>query len=588
MGDMEHPLGPDEEQYEGPDGGHEAEFEPLPEVELDPGLGRSTKAYVAFAFAAADLLLETAYDGRILFAIGAAMSLVGRPARLLTESKLEEIIRVGDRPRLASAMKRMAAGSRVRHVLLQVETPEGHEIPVALCGYKHPDKAGRLLMVLTHSGTLATGLHRKRDGGLLDKDGLESLAETVMKENPDGQGENYHLTLLDIPQITELRTALGAEGSAKFIDRFTEELQRCSLGGEGAADFGENKYGIIHGDDIQPEEIENRIVALTRSLAGGVLDIVPQSASFALDSEGVSVEEATHALIYTINRFTADGGGSLDDLALAAKSQLSNTVTKMREVRDLIGNGDFDLHFQPIVDLWNNAVHHFEGLVRFSAGDSPYGTVTFAEDVGMAGELDLAILTRAIAFMRDGPGSERGLKFAINLSGRSLSNANIAARLLHLIHSASDLRGRLMFELTESAAIHDLQVVNAVIQEIRSRGHLVGLDDFGAGAAAFHYLRALEVDHVKIDGSYVREAVETGKSLPFLRAISQLCRELKIATIAEHIENQETANLLRLYNVRYGQGYYFGKPMRPQSSTKAGWTMPNTAWRNDVLYFTPK
>ena len=93
MGDMEHPLGPDEEQYEGPDGGHEAEFEPLPEVELDPGLGRSTKAYVAFAFAAADLLLETAYDGRILFAIGAAMSLVGRPARLLTESKLEEIIR---------------------------------------------------------------------------------------------------------------------------------------------------------------------------------------------------------------------------------------------------------------------------------------------------------------------------------------------------------------------------------------------------------------------------------------------------------------------------------------------------------------
>ena len=581
---MEHPSGPEDVGLDEPEIDSEIEAE----IEADPGLNRSTKAYVAFAFAAADLLLETTHDGRILFAIGAAMSLVGRPARLLTESTLAEIIREGDRPRVGSALKRMAAGSRVRHVLLQVETPNGQEIPVALCGYKHPDKPGRLLLVLTHSGTLATGLHRKRDGGLLDKDGLESLAETVMKENPDGQGENYQLTLLDIPQITELRSALGTEGSAKFIDRFTEELQRCSLGGEGAADFGENKYGIIHTDEISADDIQSRIIELTRTLAGGVLDLAPKSASIALDNGDVSVEEATNALIYTINRFTASGGGSLDDLARSAKSELSVTVSKMREVKELIGSGDFDLHFQPIVDLWNNAVHHFEGLVRFAGGESPYGTVTFAEDVGMAGELDLAILTRAIAFMRDGAGSEKGLKFAINLSGRSLSNAAIAARLLHLIHAASDLRGRLMFELTESAAIHDLHVVNAVIQEIRSRGHLVGLDDFGAGSVAFHYLRALEVDHVKIDGSYVREAVETGKSLPFLRAISQLCRELKIATIAEHIENQETANLLRLYNVRYGQGYYFGKPMRPQTSSRAGWTMPNTAWRNDVLYFAPR
>lgn len=555
----------------------------------ETSLGRSSRSYVAFAFAAADLLLETSDDGGILFAIGAAMSLLGRPARLLTHENLGDLVREGDRPRLKNALKRMAAGARVRHVLLQVETPENRGTPVSLCGYRHPEQGGRLLLVLTHGGTLSSNLHRRQDGGLLDKVGLESLAETVMKENPDGQGENYHLTLLDIPQITELRGALGAEGSARFIDRFTEELQNCSLGGEAAADFGENKYGIIHGDEIAPEDIEKRIVELTRSLAGGILSAAPKSASFALDSEGVSVEEATHALIYTINRFTADGGGSLDDLARSAKTQLSTTVSKMREVKELIGSGDFDLHYQPIVDLWNNAVHHFEGLVRFGDGESPYGTVTFAEDVGMAGELDLAILTRAIAFMRDGPGVEKGLKFAINLSGRSLSNAAIAARLLHLIHSAADLRGRLMFELTESAAIHDLPAVNAVIQEIRSRGHLVGLDDFGAGSAAFHYLRALEVDHVKIDGSYVREAVDSGKSLPFLRAISQLCRELKIATIAEHIENSETANLLRLYNVRYGQGYYFGKPMRPQGfGGKEGWAMPNTVWRNDVLYFQPK
>lgn len=556
----------------------------------DSGLGRSSRDYVSFAFAAADLLVEASDEGRILFAIGAAMSLLGRPARLLSKKMLTEIVRSGDHARLSNALKRVASGARVRHVLLQAETPDGHAIPVALSGYKHPDRPDRMLLVMTHSGTLSTGLRRRRDGGLLDKDGLENLAGMVMKENPDGQGENFHLTLLDIPQITELRSVLGTESSAKFINRFTEELQRCSLGGESAADLGENRYGIIHAENISAKEIESRIIDLTRSLSSGGLEVVPKTASVSLDAGSVSVEEAINALIYVVNRFAADGGGSLEDFASSAKLRLSSTVQKIRQVKEMIGEGSFDLYCQPIVDLWNNAVHHFEGLVRFAGkeSESPYDTVCFAEDIGLAGELDLSILSRAISFMRDGPGARKEVKLSVNLSGRSLSNAAIAARLLHLLHTASDLRGRLIFELTESAAVQDLQVVNAVIQEIRSRGYLVGLDDFGAGSAAFHYLRALEVDHVKIDGSYVSDAMETGKSLPFLRAISQLCRELKVATVAEHIESQEAANLLRLYNVRYGQGYYFSKPIRPENASRASWTLPNTVWRNDLLYFSLK
>ncbi|OIQ97114.1 putative membrane protein YjcC [mine drainage metagenome] len=551
-----------------------------------PDLPRSAKTYVAFAFASADLLLETTLDGQILFAIGAAMSLVGRPARLLPQDRLEALIRPADRARLANALRRMAAGKRVRHVLLSALTPNGAEAPVSVSGYLHPDRAETLLLALAHSGTLAGTLPRRPDG-LLNKDGLERMARTVLRENPDGAGEAVQLTLLDIPEIADLRQSLGTEGSARFIGRFTEQLQECSLGGESAADFGQNRYGVIHGEDVSAEEIQTKIIDLAQSLTGGKLNLTPQSASIPLGGDDISVEEATNALLYTLNRFTADGGGSLADLAKSAGSRLSPTVARMREVRAMIERGDFDLHFQPIVDLWNSAVHHFEALVRFGNDQSPYGTVTFAEDLGLVGELDLAILGRAIAFMRQGPGADANLKFAVNLSGRSLSNAAIAARLMRMILEASDLKGRLMFEVTESAAIQDLQVVNGVIQEIRGHGNLVGLDDFGAGAAAFHYLRALKVDHVKIDGSYVREAVETGASLPFLRAIAHLCRELKIATIAEHIESQETANLLRLYNVRYGQGYYFGKAMKPQGQGLAAWQTGHIQRRNDVLFFCP-
>ncbi|WP_245651032.1 EAL domain-containing protein [Paramagnetospirillum marisnigri] len=558
-------------------------------MDLQPGakLGQPQEAYVAFAFAAADLLMEVAHDGRIIFAIGASMSLVGRPARLLATMTLQDLIRSEDQSRAINALTRMANGERVRHTLLHVSLPEGGAVPVALSGYPHPDHEGRLLLVLTHSGTIMSPTVRRDGEGLLGREGFEALAGNLVKESAKEADDAYRMTLLDLPELADLRTKVGTEATTEFINRFTEYLRQCSVGGDAAANLGESKYGVIHGPEVTSTDIEDTISTLAHSLMG--TDLHPTAASVQFDTTGISSQEATSALIYTLNRFSQDSGATIQELSTIAKPSLSATVSKMREVKQTIGSGDFQLYFQPIVDLWSNAVHHFECLVRFGdAGASPYNTVVFAEDTGLVGELDMAILGRTIEFMRQGPGAEPSLRFAVNLSGRTISSSSMAARLLHLIIGAADLRGRLLFELTESASIADLAAANAVIQEIRGRGHPVGIDDFGSGAAAFHYLRGLKVDHVKIDGSYVREAAGKGESLPFLRAITQLCRELKIATVAEHVEDEATANLLRVYNVRYGQGYYFGKPMRPSDrhpGTKAPWVTPVTQWRNGLLFF---
>jgi PAS domain S-box-containing protein len=550
-------------------------------------LGKPQEAYVAFAFAAADLLMETDHSGRIIFAVGASMSLVGRPARLLATMTVPELIRQEDVTRARNALRRMAKGERVRHTLLHVAMPDGETVPVALSGYPHPDHEGRLLLVLTHSGTIMTPTVKRTEEGLLGREGFEALAGGLIKESSKDSDDSYRMTLLNLPELASLRTKVGAEATAGFIARFTDYLRKCSVGGESAADLGDSKYGLVHGADISSQDIEAAISGLARSVLGA--EIHPDAATVSFDGGEISPHEATSALIYTLNRFTQDGSATIQELSAMAKPTLSLTVSKMREIKQTIGRGDFQLYFQPIIDLWSGAVHHFECLVRFGdSGASPYNTVVFAEDTGLVGELDCAILARAIAFMREGPGAEPSLRFAVNLSGRSLSSSSVAARLVQMISGASDLRGRLLFELTESAAISDIVAANAVIQEIRGRGHPVGIDDFGSGAAAFHYLRGLKVDHVKIDGSYIREAASKPESLPFLRAITQLCRELKVATIAEQIEDEATANLLRVYNVRYGQGYYFGKPMQPSArlqGSRAPWVTPLTQWRNGLLFF---
>ena len=102
--------------------------------------------------------------------------------------------------------------------------------------------------------------------------------------------------------------------------------------------------------------------------------------------------------------------------------------------------------------------------------------------------------------------------------------------------------------------------MNVVIQRLRTTGHAVCLDDFGAGAAAFQYLRALEVDVVKIDGMYVREALQSQTGKPFLKAMAGLCRDLGVGVVAEMVEDKSVVSFLLECGIQFGQGILFGEP----------------------------
>ena len=152
------------------------------------------------------------------------------------------------------------------------------------------------------------------------------------------------------------------------------------------------------------------------------------------------------------------------------------------------------------------------------------------------------------------------LYIAVNLSGRSLEDKSFLEAFAKLLSKHEKIRTQLMFEVTESAEIIDLDATNNFITGLREKGHHVCLDDFGAGAAAFQYLRALDIDFVKIDGMYVREALVKANGKSFLRAMANLCSDIGIDTIAEMVEDEEVAGFLIESGVRYGQGYLFGKP----------------------------
>ncbi|WP_245651276.1 sensor domain-containing phosphodiesterase [Paramagnetospirillum marisnigri] len=549
-------------------------------------LGRSSDVYVAFAFAAADVLLETDAEGNTAFAVGAAMALLGRGAKALTGQPLRKIIHPSDQDLLAQSLIQMGKGERVRNVMIRVLLPaEGKAAAVALSGYRHPGNTERLLVALSHPGGLPPMISKRAEGksGVLDKDSFQAMAASLLEAAPPD--EPYQLTLVELPDAqadAETQAALAAELGSR--------LKSLSVGGDAVGQLDDGKFGVLHAASVSPDKISQSVTQAAKVVMPDAPPMEAKLATLVLDVADIPPEEAARALTYTLNAFAreSNNGGNLADLMKDLQPRLSATVKQMNDVRQTVASGDFNLMYQPIVDLWTNVVHHFECLVRFKGNDnkSPYETVAFAEDVGMAGMLDMALLERAIGTMRSSVANTESLRFAVNLSGRTLSDPAVVKKLQAILATTKDLRKRLVFEMTESADVGDLAAVNDVIQAIRKQGHEVCLDDFGAGHAAFHYLRALKVDNVKIDGSYIKDAMKNNENVSFIKAIVQLCTELGVTTTAEYVEDAETANLLKLLKVRFGQGWYFGKPQHPATNDiVTAWKTPTLEWRKGLLYF---
>src|SRR3546814_8686804 len=136
------------------------------------------------------------------------------------------------------------------------------------------------------------------------------------------------------------------------------------------------------------------------------------------------------------------------------------------------------------------------------------------------------------------------------------------AALREILAPDPELRKQLIFEITESTQITNLVHAAAAVRQLRDDGHSVCLDDFGAGAASFPYLQALDVDYVKIDGAYVKalQTKEYERDRAILKGMVWLCKELGIGTVAEMVEPEDQAGLLRDFGIDYGQGYLFGRP----------------------------
>lgn len=521
------------------------------------------------AFCASDVLLELAPNLGIVFAAGATVALVGRSPQDLLKLPFLDLVVPKDRSLVRRIMKHATTGERIESAIVHLESTHGESPPLTLGGYHLPDMKGHyfLTLRLVQSDRPANYPTEASGKGKTGLPKAQNFAEQVGKRlfALRESGVDYQMTFLRLASLSALYQRLPAGARRRLMTGLGRSLRSRSINGRLAGQFCEDSFGLVHTKDEDMGALVQEIAANAHELDPdkGGFDI--DSATVDLDVTGMSEADSVKAVIYATGRFCATPADdfAIETLSTSLYSMAGEVVHRSSEMKAVVSSANFTIAFQPVVDLTTRRPHHFEALVRFdSLGNNvpTYEAITFAEKTGMICDFDLAMCNKVVEWLDKAGRKGRHYMVAVNLSGSSIGSPRFVDALHDLLRKKSSLRHRILFEITESARITDLEAVNRSIQSLRDAGHKICLDDFGTGAASFQYLRTLDIDVVKIDGGYVRDALSTEKGTAFLKAMAGLCNDLGIATIAEWVEDEQCLSFLRECGVDYGQGYLFGAP----------------------------
>lgn len=232
----------------------------------------------------------------------------------------------------------------------------------------------------------------------------------------------------------------------------------------------------------------------------------------------------------------------------------------LARIKSALRDGGFTLLFQPVIRLGSGEVEHYEALVRMSGsgGDEllPERFVPCAERYGLMPQIDRWVFDEVLRTLEQRP----ALRIFANLSGASLNDESLLAYIESRIRAAALAPGRLSFEITESAAVADFASARNWIRRLKELGCFFALDDFGVGFSSLGYLRALAVDYVKIDRTFIRDVDTNATNRALVQAVKTVAHTLGKEVIAEGVETEAHASVLRELGVEHGQGYHWGRP----------------------------
>ncbi|MHC2293902.1 putative signal transduction protein with EAL and GGDEF domain [Bradyrhizobium barranii subsp. barranii] len=350
----------------------------------------------------------------------------------------------------------------------------------------------------------------------------------------------------------------------RLLKQVAERLTTAVRGGNLAARLGGDEFAVILAADVSPNEASACATLLIDMLKApydldGQEMVIGASIGIALSpGDGTTSEELMRNADMALYRAKSDGGGVHHFFEREMDLQAQKRRDMELDLRRAFANGEFELHYQPLVSIASDRISGFESLLRWRHPDkgmiSPAEFIPVAEDIGLITQLGEWVLREACAEAVKWPVD---VKVAVNLSPAQFRSRNLVQVVISALAQSGLSPKRLELEITESIFLAETDANLAILHQLRELGVSISMDDFGTGYSSLSYLRSFPFDKIKIDRSFVKDLAQRPDCVAIVRAISGLGRSLNITTTAEGVETEDQLDWLRAEGCNEVQGFLF-------------------------------
>ncbi len=383
-------------------------------------------------------------------------------------------------------------------------------------------------------------------------------------------GEKLAVMLLSIDRFKKIQDTLGHEVGLSLLQEVAERLKKCVTDEETLARFEGDEFALLLPQRSDTDRVVRTFNQIRETLKSPICinghEIFPSASAgislFSDDGDGAPVllKNARAAL----SRAVEHGGDNYQFYTTKMNERASKRLELETQLRRALDHGEFEVFYQPKVDITNKRIVGMEALVRWNHPKfglvSPAEFIPLAEETGLIVPIGEWVLRRACSQSKFWQDEGFALQVSVNLSARQFQQ-NLSGVVMRIIHETGFDPSYLELEITESSIMKDPEHSIKVLNELKTFGIKIAIDDFGTGYSSLGYLKKLPIDALKIDKSFISDITADPDAAALVMAIITLSHNLRLKVVAEGVETDEQLKFLHLVRCDELQGYLFSKPV---------------------------